>query len=159
MRRLAFAAVSLAFLATACQPATTELTEEQKAAIADTVMRLSAESAAAWDSQDSSRFYSYFADWSAFPMAGCPSLDAYRSDIASFWPRFSSWTSDQREIRTLVLGPDAVALEGRQVAAVTDTAGTSGEWITIYSELWVRGDTGWKILFYKFYNLEVPDLQ
>ncbi len=35
MRRLAFAAVSLAFLATACQPATTELTEEQSAAIAE----------------------------------------------------------------------------------------------------------------------------
>ena len=51
MRRLAVAALSLAFLA-ACQPATIELTEEQRAEIAAEVEALHAASWDAWRAAD-----------------------------------------------------------------------------------------------------------
>ena len=157
MRRMILPLMLL--IAVACQPATMELTDAEKAAIADTVRQVSAEKAAAWDSQDAERFFGYFADWSAFPMAGWQSLDAYRAEIDSFWPRFSSWVSNRTEVRTMVLSRDAVVLEGRQVAPVTDTTGASGEWISLYTELWVRDDAGWKVIMGKFYTLEEPDFQ
>ena len=61
MPRLALAAVSLAFLA-ACQPATTELTEEQKAEIAAEVASVMDEFLDAWREADYDRALSFFSN-------------------------------------------------------------------------------------------------
>ena len=59
MRRLALTVLSLAFLA-ACQPATTELTEEQKAEIAAEVNAINAGFWDAWRATDFDQGMSYY---------------------------------------------------------------------------------------------------
>ena len=71
MRRLALAALSLAFLVTACQPARTELTEEQKAAIEEEVRQTVDDMGDAYSALDFDRFRSFLADdlrWAISPM-------------------------------------------------------------------------------------------
>jgi hypothetical protein len=68
MRRLTLSVLSLAFLA-ACQPTTAELTEEQKAAITDSVTQLSAEMQSAFDNKDAA-YFDYFSDWTTSSAAG-----------------------------------------------------------------------------------------
>ena len=156
MRRLAFAAVSLAFLATACQPAATELTDEQKAAVADTVRQLSAEMQSAFDSKDAT-YFDYFSDWTTSSAAGNRSLEASHSFVQeSIWAN-NTQTSESGQTRTRVLGPDAVVVERAQVNIVTDSTGETREYDVLLSELWVREDTGWKALLYQFTDLGVRE--
>jgi len=156
MHRLALAAVSLAFLATACQPATTELSEEQKAAIADSVTQLSAEMQSAFDNEDAA-YFDYFSDWTTSSAAGNRSLEASRSFVReSVWAN-NTQTSESGQTRTRVLGPDAVVVERAQVNSVTDNTGEIREYDVLLSELWVREDIGWKALLYQFTELGVRE--
>ena len=70
MRRLTLAALSLAFLVTACQPATTELTEEQEAAIEEEVRQTLDDMGDAGSALDFDRLRSFLADdirWAISP--------------------------------------------------------------------------------------------
>ena len=156
MRRLALAVLSLAFLATACQPAATELTDEQKAAVADTVRQLSAEMQSAFDNKDAA-YFDFFSDWTTSSAAGNRSLEASRSFVQeSIWAN-NTQTSESGQTRTRVLGPDAVVVERAQVNIVTDSTGETREYDVLLSELWVREDTGWKALLYQFTDLGVRE--
>jgi hypothetical protein len=59
MRHTILPALAFYIAAIACQPASTELTEEQKAAIADSVTQLSAEMQNAFDNKDAA-YFDYF---------------------------------------------------------------------------------------------------
>ncbi len=156
MRRSILLAVAFSIAAVACQPASTEFTEEQKAAIADSVTQLSAEMQSAFDNKDAAHF-TYFSDWSASSVAGNRSLEASRSFIReSIWAN-QTQTAELGETRTLVLSPDAVVVERAQVNIVTDSTGETREYDALLSELWVREDTGWKALLYEFTNLGVRE--
>ncbi len=156
MRRLALAVLSLAFLAIACQPAATELTDEQRAAVADTVRQLSAEMHSAFDSKDAA-YFDYFSDWTTSSTAGNRSLEASHSFVQeSIWAN-NTQTSESGQTRTRVLGPDAVVVERAQVNIVTDSTGETREYDVLLSELWVREDTGWKALLSQFTNLGVRE--
>ncbi len=151
MSRIVLAGFALIVLI-ACQPTSDELTEEQQAAIADSVRQLSAEMQRAFDNKDPS-YFDYFADWSASSMAGRRSFEAGESFVQEeIWAN-NSQTVELGEVRTLVLSPDAVVLERAQVNTVTDNDGETTVFDALLYELWIREDVGWKALLNEFRNL------
>ncbi len=156
MRRSIVPAFAFYIAAIACQPASTEFTEAQKAAIADSVTQLSAEMQRAFDNKDAA-YFDYFSDWTTSSAAGNRSFEARRSLVQeSIWAN-NTQTSESGHTRTRVLGPDAVVVERAQVNIVTDSTGETREYDVLLSELWVREDTGWKALLYQFTSLGVRE--
>jgi hypothetical protein len=156
MRHTILPALAFYIAAIACQPASTELTEEQKAAIADSVTQLSAEMQNAFDNKDAA-YFDYFSDWTTSSAAGNRSLEVSRSFVQeSIWAN-NTQTSESGQTRTRVLGPDAVVVERAQVNIVADSTSETREYDVLLSELWVREDTGWKALLYQFTNLGVRE--
>ena len=150
MRRLALAAVSLAFLANACQPATMELTEEEKAEIADEVNALHAEFWDAWRATDFDRGMSYFYDSPDLAFAENGVLNYGYADMdAKYRPMFTSVASQEitmTDSRTTVLAPDVVCIMEAGTYTVTDTAGVTGpEQSFAYTWIWIRRDGEWKV--------------
>ena len=150
MRRFALAALSLAFLATACQPATTELTEEQKAEIAAEVSAINAEWWDLWRAADIDRGMSYFYDSPdlVFAMEGAlthgyADLDAIvRTEMASVASQEIKFIDSE----TTVLAPDAVCITEAATFTATDTAGvTTPEATFAITTIWMRRGGEWKI--------------
>ncbi len=149
MKKIVLPALAFCVAAIACQPASTELTDEQKAAIADSVTQLSAEMQRAFDNHDAA-YFDYFSDWMTSSAARRRAYEQERSAILeNIWPN-GAQTSESGQTRTLVLGPDAVVVERAQVNIVTGSTGETREYDALLSELWVREDTGWKALLYHF---------
>ncbi len=156
MRRSILLAVAFSIAAIACQPASTELTEEQDAAIADSVTQLSAEMQTAFDNEDAA-YFDYVSDWTTSSAVGNRFIEAGRSFVQeNIWPN-NTQTSESGETRTRVLGPDAVVVERAQVNIITDSAGETQEYDVLLLELWVREDAGWKALLYQFTDLGVRE--
>ena len=151
MRRLTLSVLSLAFLA-ACQPATTELTDEQKAEIAAEVEALHAASWDAWRAVDLDRALSYWDSssdvWWAEQGQIVHGYVEAESHFREASAGVSSFDITISESRTLVLAADAVAVLQQGVFSVTDSAGmTSPEQPFVMSATWVRRDGEWKVLY------------
>jgi ketosteroid isomerase-like protein len=148
MRRFALAALSLAFLATACQPATTELTEEQKAEIATEVNAIQAEAWDAWRAADYDRGMSYF-DSENLLFAYEGAMFGYAAADELWRPQFASIASQTitvEDSRTIVLAPNVVCIMQTGTYTVTDTAGvTTPEDSFAYTGIWMRHDGEWKV--------------
>ena len=147
MSRLTLSVLSLAFLA-ACQPATTELTEEQKTEIAEAVTQVNADYWAAWARmEDFDEYAGYYSDHSGhFPLVGFESLEAHRSSVMEVWGGLRTWEIQQMELGVLVLGPDEAFLGGSAVSLLTDTTGASVEWAQNFATVWVGEDAEWKLV-------------
>ncbi len=156
MRHSILLAVAFSIAAVACQPASTELTEEHKAALADSVTQLSAEMQSAFDNKDAA-YFDNVSDWTTSSAVGTRFHEAGRSFLEeSIWPN-NTQTSEPGQTRTRVLGADAVVVERAQVNIVTDSTGETSSYDALLRELWVREDTGWKALLYQFTNLGVRE--
>ncbi len=156
MKKIVLPALAFCVAAIACQPASTELTDEQKAAIADSVTQLSAEMQSAFDNEDAA-YFDYVSDWTTSSVVGNRSFEAGRSFVQeSIWPN-NDQTVELGETRTVVLGSDAVVVERAQVNAITDSTGETTEYDAVLLQLWVRENTGWKALLYEFRNLGVRE--
>jgi uncharacterized protein (TIGR02246 family) len=149
MRRLALAVLSLVFLA-ACQPATTELTEEQRAEIEAEVSAANAELHDTWSAVDFDRAMSplYDSPNAAWGFQG--EIDFGREAIAAKWrPYFETLSSQSltvTESRVSVLAPTVVCINEIITATATDTAGVAGpEQIYAVTTVWVRDDGEWKV--------------
>jgi len=163
MRRLILVALGLVSLAavavglwmtnrTTAQPTTTELTDEQRAAIAEEVNRLNGEAWDAWREVDLDRALSYLDDSPdvGFALEG-QVLRGY-AELDAFWREgfgtASSIDITISDLRTIVLAADIVTLVQQGVFSVTDADGvTSPETSFALSTTWVRRDGEWKILF------------
>jgi len=152
MRRLVFAAVALVFLTPACQPATTELTEEQKAEIAATVDSLTNEWWAAWEVFDLEQGLSFIHDGPEMTWAS----DGYRT-VYSVAEGRDVWGAGiaglQRQdlevtnSRTVVLAPDIVWTLREFDYVVVDTAGnTVAEGQFKETAVWVKQNGEWKVM-------------
>ncbi|NIM49589.1 MAG: DUF4440 domain-containing protein [Gemmatimonadales bacterium] len=152
MCRILLTAAVACLLAAGCQPATVELTDAERAAIADSVNAINAEAWDAWREVDLDRALSYFHDspdyW--FALEG-QVLRGY-AEADSFW-RGSFATANRIDItisdsRTMVLTADVVSVLEQGVFSVTDSAGvTSPETAFALSTTWVRRDGEWKVLY------------
>ena len=102
MHRSILLAVAFSISTIACQPASTALSEEQKAALADSVTQLSAEMQRAFDNRDAA-YFEYFSDWTTSSAAGSRAHEQNRSALVeSIWPN-STQTSESGQTRTLAL--------------------------------------------------------
>ena len=149
MCRLALTVLSPAFLA-ACQPATTELTEEQKAEIAAEVNAINAEFWYAWRATDFDQGMSYYYNSPdlAFGFDGAvdygyAEIDAkYRPGMAGVASQDITITSSE----TMVLAPDVVCTMETATYTATDTAGVTGPELSVaVTSIWVHRDGEWKI--------------
>ena len=151
MRRFVFAASALTILG-ACQPATTQLTEEQKAAITDTVNVLMAEY---WDAEraaDYDRARGYIHD-SPEMIHACPKgrlfhpFEMFDSRSRQVWVAMDRQAISIAESRITALAPHLVSVIRRGTYTVTDTSGvTLPEAAFAFTALWARQDSEWRML-------------
>jgi len=143
----------LMLFAIACQPATMELTDAQKAEIENAVRQVDSEFHATWSArEDIDAYMSYMSDWSSTSPFGDESLDALRTRVSAWWGAQSSVTIDRGEKRVLVLGPDVAAVEGTNVRVATDTTGVTRERTGTYTRTWIRQNGEWKVFAQKGYS-------
>lgn len=151
MRRFVISAFTLTVLA-ACQPATTELTEEQKAVIAAEVDSLTNEWWDAWRVLDVDRGASFMYDGPGMTWAS----DGYRTlysvaEAKEVWePSLAGLQRQEMELtnaRTVVLAPDIVWTLREFDYAVVDTAGnTVAEGQFKETAVWVKRDGEWEVM-------------
>ena len=150
MHRLALAALSLAILA-ACQPATIELTEEQKTEIADEVNDVHVAMWDAWRAADLDRGMSFF-DTSPDLGWGFAGEMRFRIDNITAWFRPMLAGVERQDItfderRTVVLSDDVVCVMERGTYTAFDSAGaTLGSSPLAATVVWTRRDGEWKIV-------------
>ncbi|MFC1639976.1 lipoprotein [Gemmatimonadota bacterium] len=153
MRRFVLAALALTVLA-ACQPATVELTEEQKAEIAAEVSALQAE----WDTVYVAHLYDRARSiWTNSPETGWAASGNARwgADMAgtgdrfrAFWNTIDSAEFTRNETRTFVLAPNVAYVMQRLAVILTDTAGVVyPEGTGAYTYVWTKQDGEWRIQF------------
>ena len=149
MRRFVFAAFALTVLA-ACQPATTELTDYQKAEIAAEVELLEGQFWDVWRRMDVEAGMSYYYNspelsfaWDGQVLVGWTSgYDASEANSAIFVSQTINFTDSW----TTVLAPDVVLVTQHGTRAWTDPDGvTSPELTFAWTSVWVRRDGEWKV--------------
>ncbi len=147
MRRMILPLMLFTFAA--CQPTTTELTADQRAAIRDTVTQLADEIVEAFRTRDIARYMAPHASefvWVENGVIGT-NRDSLEAAWGSLFATFQEITSvNWRDVYVDVLGPDAAVFTGSFDWTGVDTAGAqiaaNGVWTTI----WARRDEGWKII-------------
>jgi uncharacterized protein (TIGR02246 family) len=148
MRSLALAALSLALLVTACQPATTQLTEEQKAAIEEEVRQTADDLNDAWIARDFDRFRSFFADdlrWAMSPMPFA-TMEEIEPGVRAYVSGISEITLEDEDSFIRVLGPDAAVVGSTSHETVVDVNGVSSSVRTAGTFVWARVDGVWKVV-------------
>jgi len=150
MRRFVFAAFALTVLA-ACQPVATEMTEEQKAEIAETIQQMNTELAVAMNARDLDSWLSGLSDdirW-AIPY-GYGSHSQIEDAVRSAPTDTTEWGMDWEETFVRVLGPDAAVLWGTYAAR-----GTEGE--RVHTTLvYAHVDGEWKVVHGHSTDAEQP---
>ncbi len=145
-----FATVAAVAVLAACQPTSPELTEEQKAALADSVSAMHAEMWQPWLAADLDRGMPYFLN-SPDVVWGVNSEIRYGYDNidALFRPIMDGLASQEFTVadrRVVVLARDVVCVIEHGTLAATDTAGvTLPASPFAMTTIWVRRDGEWKI--------------
>ena len=142
----------LLLVAVACQPATMELTDAQKAAIADTVNALHTESIDAWSAGGHHRGMADYLQTPEFTFALEGQLIhgfAALHDAADSWlANLASQTITRTESQTTVLAPNVVCIMEQGIGAKTGTAGVTGPELPFArTAIYVRHDGEWKLHF------------
>jgi len=132
----------------ACQPAAVELTEEQTAAIADTVRQQADAFFDAFRVLDSDRAMAPFG--SDLVWAENAVLGADRDSMVTAWRGIFAamrqvTSGDWGEVHIKVLGPDAAVFSGTFDWAGVDTTGAPVGAAGVWTTVWVRTAEGWKV--------------
>jgi hypothetical protein len=136
----------------ACQPATMELTDEQKAEIEQSVRAAVLEAWASWyDQADIDDYVSHHSDWAGSPWgcSGCETLEGLGTAVQDYWNQWDIDSHEDGEVDVMVLGPDAAAAKIISNIAMTDTAGVHREWQYNQAMLMVRENGQWKLMVAK----------
>lgn len=149
MRRLVFVASALTVLV-GCQPATTELTEEQKAEIAAEVEAINSEFWDVWREADVTRGMSYYHDAPDFTLALSGQIvhgfSAFNELAATVFANVASQVITIDESETTVLARNVVLVVEHVTYTQTDTEGvTSPEYTAAITSIWVRHGDEWKV--------------
>ena len=150
MRRLTLSVLSLAFLA-ACQPAVTELTEEQKAEIADELTQVMDGIGASFRELDVERFLTYFqkGDELTFVQDGIVtrSWDGFADLKRAAWAGFASVERIEYDLQTQVLAGNAGVITMTFTNGATATTGDAVEGRGIFTAVCSELDGEWKIVY------------
>ncbi len=151
MRRMALAVLSSVVLS-ACQPATIELTDQQKAEIAAAVDSLTNEWWAAWEDFDLERGLSFIDDgpdmtWAADHYQTVYSIAEAREVWGPSTVGFERQDFEITNARTVVLGPDVVwTLRELNFTLVDTTGAVAAQGLFEETAVWVKRNGEWKIL-------------
>ena len=149
MRRLALAVLSLAFLANACQPATTELTEEQKAEIADELTRLYGESLVPISQLDQEGWLAYMQNSEDLTFAvnggSFRSYSAFADTLSAHWAPLASFEGNWGDLNIQVLAPNVAVVTSVFDFTAIDTAGATIPINGTWTAVWVEQDGSWKM--------------
>jgi hypothetical protein len=133
----------------ACQPATTELTDELKAEIAADVSALNAEYWEAWRAADWDRGMSFYLDSPDFVWAAGGAVYFGLDALEETRPRFATVASQMftfRDSRVVVMTPTAAVVTAVGEWAQTDTTGvTSIPRDFVWTGVWVLRNDAWKM--------------
>lgn len=144
-------ALALVSATVSCQPATTGLTEQQKAEIAAEVDSVASDWWAAWAAVEYDRGMSFIdagpeAAWTGYEgtIYTAAEMDrAYRPFFAQLQSQDITFTDK----RTVVLAPDVACTIRGYTALVTDTTGnTWPEVKNVETVVWVKRNGEWKVL-------------
>ena len=149
MRRFILAVFTMTVLV-ACQPATTELTEEQKAEIAAEATAINEVFWDAWRAADFEQGMSYFHNSPDLTFALDGTLiHGYDGVDATFRPVFAGVVSQVITIpdsRTFVLAPDVVCIMESGSYKATDTAGVATPELGFaVTTVWKHQGGEWKV--------------
>ena len=147
MRGIAFATLALTSLV-GCQPATTELTEEQKAEIVAEVLQVRAELAAVNQRLDVDAFMSFFADdLVATKELNVMDYDIFASSIEEDFKTYDHYVITQELVEVSVLSEDAVAITDKSLWSIVAVGGDT-VWTgpATFTHIFVRRDGEWKIV-------------
>lgn len=141
----------LMLLAVACQPATMELTEEQKAAIAEELTQAFDDYAVAVRQLDQESALGFFqqSEDIAFAEFGAITLSwsALAEMVREGWPMYASVESfEWGNLHIQVLAPTVAAVTTTFDFAATDTAGAPIAISGTFTAVWAEGDGEWKIV-------------
>ncbi|UCG89136.1 MAG: nuclear transport factor 2 family protein [Gemmatimonadota bacterium] len=149
MRRLALAVLSLAFLA-ACQPTTMELTEEQKAEIAEELTRLYGESVLSLNQLDQEGWLAYFQNSEDLTIAAeggfCKSYSAFAETLRTHWTPLARGEMNWGDLNIQVLAPNVAVVTSVFDYAAIDTAGATAVYSGTWTAVWVEQDGNWKMV-------------
>jgi len=138
----------LMLLVVACQPATMELTEEQKAEIETAVLEASVAYTEVFHGEDSDGYMSFASDWAGSPWGSAETLDELRTGVQAQWDRWD-FEFENGEMKVMVLGPDAAAVTFTQEQVRIDSAEVRQETAHKLTFVWVREAGQWKLLVAK----------
>jgi hypothetical protein len=146
MHRLTFVALALPFMA-ACQPATTELTEEQWTVIADEFRQHRMDMYAAAERLDADGVMrSFAADAVLIGQGVRMTYEDYDAIVRNLFGSVQSQSIDVLDMWVDVLAADAVANTDVIAVAVTDSAGNVVEQTYLHTEVWVKRDDRWVMI-------------
>ena len=151
MRRIVFSAFAV-IVFSACQSATTELTEEMKAEIAAEVELLHGQFWDAWRAADVDRGLSYYPDIPEAAYATEGDLffgpSEMENQARSWGADLASQTITFTESHTTVLSSNIVCINARATYSQTDNAGaTAPERVFAGTYVWVLHNDEWKVQF------------
>jgi hypothetical protein len=134
----------------ACQPATMEMTDGQRAEVEAAVTQAAAEYNAQWRGQeDLDGYIAYASDWAGTPWGCCQTLDDLRTMATSSWERWDIESVEDDEMKVMVFSPDAAAVTSTGTSVRVDTAGVRQDQTFHIATLWVREAGQWKLLIAK----------
>jgi hypothetical protein len=149
MRRFVLAAFALTVLA-ACQPATTELTEEQKAAISEELTQQYEGLLASTSQLSQEGFMGYFQNSHEITFAANGSF--YRSHsalvdtVAAHWAPIASMEGNWGNLNIQVLAPNVAVATSVFNFTATDNAGATTHFTGTWTAVWVEREGAWKMV-------------
>ena len=155
MRSERVATIALCLLA--CKPASTELTDEQRAAIRDTVEQVWVGMMDAARALDADRIHAAYADNHVRAENGViiEDFDSGFAATRQWLPSLRTLEAAYKNVHFEVLGPDAVVTTMNHDLSWTDSGGTEGEWHSAWTGVFRRIDGEWKII-YSHESLPLP---
>lgn len=149
MNRIIFAGLAIFFFA-ACQSVSRELTEEQKAAIAEEVSAIHDAFWDAWEVEDIDAGMSYYRHSEEFVFARegrvFSGYAAFEEFVESFMEGYPDMEWARAETKVTVLGEDVVYFLDRGTVVVRDADGVAGPDIPFsYTHIWIQTDGEWKV--------------
>jgi ketosteroid isomerase-like protein len=133
----------------ACQPPTTEMTAEQRAAIRDTVEQIMAQLVEAARALDGVPVRAAYAQNPVSVINGIiiEDFDARFEMTKQFLGSLRALDGSYDNLYMEVLAPDAVVATRNDHLNWTDTSGTTGEWHSAWTGVFRRIDGEWKIVY------------
>jgi ketosteroid isomerase-like protein len=149
MLRPSIVIAAIATCAVACQPASTELTEGQRAAIKDTIEQVMSEIADAARALDADRIRAVYAESPVSVINGViiEDFDARFELTRQFLRSLRSLEGSFRNVHLEVLASDAVVVTRNDDLSWIDTTGTAGELHTAWTGVFRRIDGEWRVIF------------